>query len=305
LSGSYGATVTSVNGDPVLVEQQTTYWQLERQAKGLLSYPFNRATRVEFTGGYENIGFAAETDSLATLLTTGQVIGSQNSDVKTPSSLNFGTGSAALVYDTSIFGGTSPIWGRRFRLEAGAQSGSFTFTTGLADYRQYFRLPRNLTLAGRVLQYGRYGGGAEDGRLQDLYLGYPALVRGYSVNSFTGADCGASLSENGTCPAFDQLLGSKIAVANAELRVPIIGTLGLVPSRGFPPVELAPFFDAGIAWRSHEVGVFRSESRSPVRSYGASVRANVLGYFVAQISYVNPLDRPTGWRWEFSVLPGF
>jgi Tol biopolymer transport system component len=305
LSGSYGSAVASVNSVPVLLEQQTTFWQLERQAKGVFSYPFNRAMRVEFTGGYENIGFAAETETVASLLSTGQVIGSQKTSVPMPDALNFGTASAALVYDTSVFGGTSPAWGRRFRFEAGTQAGSINLTTALADYRQYFLLPKNLTFAVRALHYGRYGGGAEDSRLQDLYLGYPSLVRGYTVNSFTAADCGASLAQNGTCPAFDRLLGSRIAVANAELRIPILGTLGLVPSRGVPPMELAPFFDAGIAWRTTERGTFGTESRSPARSYGTSLRVNVLGFFVAQLSCVRPMDRPTGWRWEFSVVPGF
>jgi hypothetical protein len=305
VSGSYGSTIVSANGQPVLIEQQTTLWQMERQAKGVLSYPFSRAARIEFTGGYENIGFAAEATTAATALTTGQLIGSQKTDLSTPKALNFGTSSAALVYDTSIFGGTGPVWGKRFRLEAGTQAGSINFVTALADYRHYFRLPRNLTLAGRVLHYGRYGGGAEDSRLQDLSLGYPSLVRGYTTASFTVSDCGSALAKNGTCPAFDQLLGSRIAVGNAEVRVPILGPLGLVPSRGIPPVELAPFFDAGVAWRTTELETFRTQSRSAVRSYGNSLRVNVLGYFVAQLSYVRPMDRPTGWRWEFSILPGF
>ena len=305
ISGSYGSTIVSSNGQPVVIEQQTTLWQMERQAKGVLSYPFSRAARVEFTGGYENIGFAAEATTAATLLTTGEFIGSQKTDLSTPKALNFGTSSAALVYDTSIFGGTGPVWGRRFRLEAGTQAGSINFVTALADYRHYVRLPRNLTLAGRILHYGRYGGGAEDSRLQDLSLGYPSLVRGYTTQSFTVSDCGTSLVQKGTCPAFDQLLGSRIAVGNAELRVPILGPLGLVSSRGIPPVELAPFFDAGVAWRTTELEAFRTQSRSVVRSYGSSLRVNVLGFFVAQLSYVRPMDRPTGWRWEFSVVPGF
>jgi Tol biopolymer transport system component len=305
VSGSYGSTIVSSNGQPVLIEQQTTLWQMERQAKGVLSYPFSRAARVEFTGGYENIGFAAETTVAATVLTTGEFIGSQNVELSAPKALNFATSSAALVYDTSIFGGTGPVWGRRFRFEAGTQTGSITFVTALADYRHYFRLPRNLTLAGRVLHYGRYGGGAEDSRLQDLSLGYPSLVRGYSTESFTLSDCGASLMQKGTCPAFDQLLGSRIAVANAEVRVPVFGPLGLVASRGIPPLELAPFLDTGVAWKTTELEAFRTQSRSAVRSYGTSLRLNVMGFFIAQLSYVRPMDRPTGWRWEFSVMPGF
>jgi outer membrane protein assembly factor BamA len=215
-----------------------------------------------------------------------------------------GTASAALVYDTSLFGGTSPVLGRRYRLEFGSNAGGLSYSTALADYREYVRLPRNLTLAGRVLHFGRYGGGAEDQRLQELYLGYPALIRGYSAESFSSQECGPELELTGACPSFDQLLGSRVAVANAELRIPIIGALGLVPSRGFPPVEFAPFFDAGVAWRKNErLPVFQEGDRSVVKSYGASLRTNVLGFAVFQFSYVRPMDRAKGWHFEFSLPP--
>jgi hypothetical protein len=33
---------------------------------------------------------------------------------------------------------------------------------------------------------------------------------------------------------------------------------------------------------------------------------NLLGFAIAQISFVHPNDRPAkGWMWEFSLLPGF
>jgi hypothetical protein len=305
-TGGYSSAVGTVEGTPVIIEQNTNVWQIERQAAGLLAYPFSRAMRAEFTAGYRNIGFAGEVETALFSPITGEFLGSTTTELDTPSGLHMGAASAALVYDTSIFGGTSPVWGRRFRLEAGGQGGSLNFTTALADYRHYFRLPANFTLAVRGMHFGRYGGGAEDSRLQDLFLGYPALIRGYTAGSFTTTECGAALDADGTCPAFDQLLGSKIAVGNAELRVPILGALGLIPSRGVPPVEVAPFFDTAYAWRQSErIPFFQSNSRDPVRSYGGTLRANVLGFFVAQFSYVNPMDRPKGWHWEFAIVPGF
>ncbi len=49
-----------------------------------------------------------------------------------------------------------------------------------------------------------------------------------------------------------------------------------------------------------------SLSRDPVKSWGGSLRINLLGFAVAQISLVRPLDRPLkNWIWEFSLTPGF
>ena len=83
---------------------------------------------------------------------------------------------------------------------------------------------RPYTFAFRGLYYGRYGSGAQDPRLPTLYLGYPGLVRGYEPGSFESGECGVQL--NGSCPAFDRLSGSRVAVANAELRFPLWGGFG-------------------------------------------------------------------------------
>src|SRR5439155_1083556 len=57
-----------------------------------------------------------------------------------------------------------------------------------------------------------------------------------------------------TCPELDQLSGSRIAVANAELRFPLTRSLilGFLPV-GLPPIEGAIFYDAGIAWYSNSI----------------------------------------------------
>jgi len=303
LSGGYNSTVALVGGRPSLLEESILFWQINREAAALVSYPFNRAKRVEFTGGYRNIAFSAKSELAIFELGTGRLVGLTRRDLPMPPALHMGTASAAFVHDTSIFGGTSPIMGRRYRLEYGAAAGTVNHTHALVDYREYVRLARPLTLATRLLHYGRYGGGAEDYRFQDVFLGYPSLVRGYSAGSFRAQECGQN---SGRCPVFDQLFGSRMAVANAELRIPLFGALGLVRSPGVPPVEIAPFFDAGIAWYGREnLSVLRG-ARKPITSYGASLRLNVLGFAIAQISYVQPQDRPLkSWHWEFALIPGF
>ena len=306
ISGGFAEGLTTVQGEPALVEQDLLTWQIERQFAFIASYPFNRAQRVEFSSGYQNISFAAESQTRAFDLVTGDLLVDQTQDLPTPDALHMAVNSAALVYDTSIFGGVSPVVGQSYRVEADSVNGSLNYGTGLVDYRRYFRIARPFTIAARVLHYGRYGGGAMDPRLQDMFIGYPSLVRGYDPSSFSATECGASLGQNGTCPVFDQLLGSRIAVGNAEARTQLLGPLGVIPSRPLPPAELALFFDAGYAWKSVQQANLIGEKHDPVRSTGVSFRINLLGFAIGQISYVHPLDRPfKKWLWQFSLVPGF
>jgi outer membrane protein assembly factor BamA len=159
-------------------------------------------------------------------------------------------------------------------------------------------------LAFRGMYYGRYGQDAEDGRLPTLFLGYPGLVRGYDSNSFETGECGNQ--PDGSCPAFDRLVGSRLAIANAELRFPLWGGFGGDNFYGPIPVELAFFTDAGVAWgRSQRTG-FTEGDNQPVLSAGVAARINLFGFAVAEIDYVRPFDRPgRGWLWQFSFRPGF
>ena len=306
LSGGFAQGVSTVQGEPAVVEQDILTWQIDRQFSGLAAYPFNRAQRVEFAAGYQNIDFAAETRTRAFSLNTGDLLVDSSTDLPTPNALHMAIGSAALVYDTSIFGGVSPIVGQSYRLELGGSGGTLNYGTALADYRRYLRIAKPLTIAGRVLHFGRYGGGAQDPRLQDLFIGYPSLVRGYDAGSFSSRECGPQLGVTGACPVFDQLLGSRVAVANLETRTPLLGPLGVIPSRPVPPVELAFFYDAGYAWKSVQTANLVGFKPDVVRSTGTSLRFNILGFAVGQLSYVHPLDRPLKkWLWQFSLVPGF
>lgn len=306
MSGGYDRVVTFVSGQPVVVDTSIRYWQIAREISAVFARPFNRAQRVEFSAGYQNVSYDAQGLVQVYSATTGALLLEQTASIPTPPALHMAVSRAALVYDTSIFGGTSPIAGQSYRLEFGTTAGSLNYTSVLADYRRYVRLTRSLTLAGRLMHYGRYGGDAEDDRQQEIFVGYPTLVRGYSAESFSIEECGPDLERTGACPVYDRLFGSRMAVANAELRVPLLGFLGVIPSRSLPPVEGALFYDAGVAWRSGELARLISRPRKPVSSYGATLRFNVLGFFVAQLSYVKPQQRPLkSWFLEFSVTPGF
>ncbi|MFN2570854.1 MAG: BamA/TamA family outer membrane protein [Gemmatimonadales bacterium] len=293
------------------VDGNNTQWQILDRFKttyseltGSVAYPFNRSQRVEFSAGIQRISFAEEIDSLGFNLNSGQAFDTRTQLPTPQPPLNLAGMSAALVHDNSFFGATGPILGSRWRLEADPTFGSLKFVSALADYRKYVMPFRPFTLAGRVLHVGRYGNDGE--RLYPLYLGYPSLVRGYDIGSIDASECGSSSS--GACPIFDQLLGSKILVANAELRFPPFGLLGLGGGYyGFLPVEAGIFYDAGVAWTNAEgTQLFGNGPRKIVRSAGVSFRMNLFGYAIGQMDVVHPFDRPQkNWMLRFSLTEGF
>jgi outer membrane protein assembly factor BamA len=231
--------------------------------------------------------------------------------------MHFVEASVALVGDNSYFGLTSPVAGQRWRGEISPTLGSLQFGTLLADYRRYIFM-RPLTLAFRGMHYGRYGKDSDgldsDGRLllSPINVGYEPLIRGYARESFENSECRAVNPEiQNACPAFDRLEGSRIALANIELRIPLLGVseLGLI---NFPllPLEVSPFFDAGVAWTGDQSPELefsrRTDARVPVFSTGLSARANILGYVILEAYYAYPFQRPDkGWHWGFNLAPGW
>ena len=198
--------------------------------------------------------------------------------------------------------------GQRYRFEVSPTAGSLSYVGILGDFRKYFLPVRPFTFATRILHYGRYGQGGESSRLQPLFLGYPGLVRGYSYGSFDAAECTPTPSDPNACPVFDQLLGSRMVVANAELRFPLFGALGIGSGYyGAFPIEFTVFGDGGLAWDTqHEPSVLGSGTRDPVFSAGAGLRINLLGFAIAELDLVRPFDRPNkGWVWQFELQPGF
>jgi outer membrane protein assembly factor BamA len=213
-----------------------------------------------------------------------------------------GSASAALVYDNSFFGATSPILGTRYRIEADPWIGSLRMVNVNADFRKYIMPIRRVTFAARVAHAGRYGPDAQNSVLFPLFLGYQTLVRGYDYNSFSASECP---STGATCPAFDRLFGSRLLLGNVEVRMPLLGVLGLGSGYyGALPIEAGVFADAGIAWNSDQATSLNH--RQAVTSAGAVMRMNLFGFAVAELDYVKPFQRPQkGWYWELSLAPGF
>jgi hypothetical protein len=279
--------------------------QVNREANVIGAYPFSRASRVEAFAGYRNVIFEQELDTTYYDGVTGQIIDANRQVSRIGDPLNLGEGSLAYVYDNSLFGATSPILGRRARVELGGVGGTLSYMTALGDFREYWMIHRPFTVAARLLHYGRYGVKSTETRLNPIYLGYPGLVRGYDVDTYSVAECG---DVPGKCPAFDNTAGEQVIVANAELRFPLFGIFGGSSYYGPFPIEAAVFYDAGWAWSENE-GIrpkFLGGDRPGVRSYGGALRINVLGFALVEIDYVKPINRPVkGAHWEFSFAPGF
>jgi hypothetical protein len=296
---------TSAQGEPIEIDQTIVYRQTERSASGIVAYPFNRAQRIEVSGGVTQMSFDQIVQTTAFSLYTGRVVVDDTSETSLAPSLTLGTSAAALVSDTANFGATSPVQGQRYRIEAAPTFGSINFTSLLGDYRRYFMPVSFYTLAVRAIHYGRYGNGGEDPRLYPLSLGYPTLVRGYDVNTFDASECVPNATSQ--CPAFDRLLGSRMLVGNVEFRFPLLRPFGASRRMYGPlPVELALFADGGVAWNSGERPSMLGGTRDGVSSAGVTFRVNLAGFAVGQFDVVRPLQRPgKGWIFQFNLTPGF
>ncbi|HEX9942316.1 MAG TPA: BamA/TamA family outer membrane protein [Thermoanaerobaculia bacterium] len=271
-------------------------------------YPFSATQRFEAAVGAAWIGFENELRQVAIVGDT--VIDRSTQDLPAPESLQLFQGSVAFVGDSSYFGFTAPVRGRRYRFEVEPTFGDLEFQSLTADYRRYFFF-RPVTLAMRGLHFGRYGRDAESGRLTPLYIGRPTLVRGYELGDIGLSECTPLPGDSTACPEFDRLVGSKVAVANLELRFPLVGIEGYGLIRGsFLPVDLNFFVDAGTAWTkdiSPDVRFERNTTdRVPVVSAGVSARLLLGGFAVLEFYYAKPFQRPReDWVTGFLIAPGW
>ena len=155
--------------------------------------------------------------------------------------------SSALVYDTSIFGVTSPIRGSRYRLQLDQTSGDLRYGSALADYRTYLMPVRPFTIALRGMYYGRFGPDAENPLLTPVFLGYAELVRGYDYRLVPRR--GVRRSHRRVLPGVRQavrIADGSWPTSNCASR--LWGAFGGDNFYGPLPVEVGVFTDAGAAW---------------------------------------------------------
>ena len=228
------------------------------------------------------------------------------------------TAGLALVGDNSNFGMTAPINGQRFRLGVDRYIGQFDFTGVTADYRKYFWLGKG-ALAFRALHQGRYGGNSGD--IFPLYVGSPWFVRGLQGNDVIDA-----LQASGR--PLQGLIGSKLLVGNAEVRIPFTGPkqLALIKS-GLLLSDLNFFVDAGVAFtdfdqfqgdeftldRNGEILLnevtgepfLARAGAKPIVTAGASLRVNLFGQFIIEPFLAKPLVEGAGWNFGVNFQPGW
>lgn len=274
-------------------------------------YPFSRFSRAELGLHAVNINDATLELETGFDSQSGVFLGQNYNTIEGPS-ISFLQPSLSLVHDNSLFGFVGPFAGSRSRFQVSPAFGTWQFTAGLADYRRYLFL-RPFTLAVRGMMFGRFG---RDAERFPIFLGSTELLRGYTYGSFRNNECIADPGSNSQtgCAELDQLIGSKIAVANVELRFPLTRSLvlGFLPI-GFPPIEAALFYDAGLAWNEGSVVKVNRDPgdnpvlvRAPLRSWGSSIRVNMLGLMILRFDYTKPIDRPLKRSyWTISLGPTF
>jgi hypothetical protein len=283
-----------------------------RQVFGVAMYPLNRFTRFELGARFNNIDRTTITFTRQIDL-NGYSRGFGISDQQNAPGLNYASLNAAYVSDNTLFGYTGPIFGRRYRLQIEPTLGSYRWVEYLADYRRYDPILFNfLTVATRFttsLSVGR------DEERFPKYIGRPEFIRGYDRENYLSGGCTSNvLIDVSECSAV-RLLGSRVALANAELRFPLVRRfeLGLLPI-ALPPLDGLVFYDVGLAWsRGQSISLNRPaegeetlDTRYPLSSYGVGLRLNLFGFAILRWDYAIPLDRQgrKGF-WTWSLGPSF
>ncbi|MGH7679593.1 MAG: hypothetical protein ACRENU_14075 [Gemmatimonadaceae bacterium] len=299
-------------GDPrTKVEEQEITTYIARQLFTSTAYPLNRFTRLEIGGGFNSIT-RRRMFLRRNVLDLTYVSDFVRDSVRTDPSLNYLEAHLAYVSDNTLFGYTGPIMGRRYRFQVSPVVGGLNWIEYLADYRRYDAILFNyLTLATRA--YGSVSVGPDETQFMK-YVARPDFVRGYDRNNLLFLSCPLVGASSVNCSAV-QLLGSRVAVANAELRFPLIRRveLGLLPI-ALPPLEGLFFYDVGMAWSKDKAIYFSrpanydpNQQRYPLSSYGFGLRLNFFNYAVLRWDYAVPLDQLGGRRgfWTWSLWPSF
>ncbi len=166
------------------------------------------------------------------------------------------TNSLSYVYDNSLWSYTGPVDGERYNVSLGYTT-DLTGTTEnffslMLDYRKYFRISKPITLALRSQFFINEGKNP-----RRFFTGGSWSLRGWP---------------------FISIRGTKLLLANAELRFPVINVMKLYfpedISLSFYGIRGAIFFDVGNCWDTSE------EFENIKGSIGAGLRMNLFGFLV-------------------------
>jgi WD40 repeat protein len=312
--GNYTQTPFGSNG--IAEQQQTLERYVIRQAFGQGAYPLNRFDRFELGAQFSSIDRASMFLSQP-VDRFGYGYGTRVDSIRGGGTLNYLSPYVTYVSDNALQGLTGPLYGHRYRTEIRPNlSGDSSWVEYSADLRRYDAILFSfLTFATRF--YGDLSVGPGELRYPK-YIGNPYWIRGYDRESYASADCGtnganATNNSAATCSAV-QLVGSRIVVANAELRFPLVRRfdLGVLPI-ALPPIDGLLFYDAGMAWSGgQKVSLTQPDNydftkqRYPLRSFGYGVRMNLFNIAILRWDYSVPRDgfKNKGY-WLFSIGPSY
>jgi hypothetical protein len=287
-------------GETVVSRELERFRQMHGRLRGFVSYPFSRAQRFELSTGIRHITSARLLRSRVFSSTTRKLIREVESKTSGGQDVTLAETSAALIYDSAVWGPAGPLLGTRSRIEVSPNVGGLSFTSVLFDYRRYMMPIRPYTLATRLQYMARYGRDANDVHLEPHFVGYRNLVRGYDFSSLVG---GCTSTVPNECGVVDRLTGSRSLIANIELRFPLLGVVSRSHTYGRIPLEGVVFADGGLAGGGETA--WRGTRNRLARSVGASVRIAPFG-FIADLGVVRTFDHPSRrWAFLFDFRPGF
>jgi Tol biopolymer transport system component len=200
----------------------------------------------------------------------------------------------AYVGDNTNFGITGPLDGYRYRFQVGnmyskrPKRPNVNVINTIVDYRNYY-YQNPFSFGVRILHYARYGEGAN--ALYPLYIGDHYYVRGYSYNSYNEAQRYDPNFLN-----LNSMVGSKMGVINAEVRLPLSGPerLTYIQSKYFF-TTLVGFVDGGFATTGYDKLTFSwdpaNDNSSPIFSTGLALRINLFNYAVLEPYAAIPFQR--------------
>ncbi len=265
-------------------------------------YPFSKKIRVEAGGYLTRYGYRV--DLIKNFYVNGLYSFRKDERGDAPDPLWIQKVYTAFVGDDVDYGVTSPLDGYRFRLQIDQSFTDIQQFTTLVDLRRYF-YTNPLSLGFRLFHYARYGQDANS--LYPLYLGDNYFIRGYSYSSFNQ---NYSVDENSFNP--NSIAGSKMALFNAEVRLPFSGPERLsVIKSNYLYSDLVLFADGGFATEDYDnlnwgwQPDFSTEQNQNVSnvvfSAGLAWRINLFGYAILEPYVARPFQR-TDKTWVFGLF---
>ena len=275
------------------IDETIIFRQTEQSAAGVVAYPFNRAQRVEFQGGVSRSRSTRSSRRRPTRCGPAQLLCDDTQETSLADAADPGDASAALVFDTSNFGATSPVQGQRYRLEAAPTFGDLNFTSLLADYRRYFMPAPFYTLAdARACTTGATAAAARTAGSSRCTSAIRISCAATTSNTFEADECVPTRPVS--APPSIGWWAAACWSATSSSGSRCCGRSALAGMYGPVPVEVAFFADGGVAWnRGDDAGsssAVRSTGRR--RSAGVAFRVNLLGFAVGEFDFAHPFQRP-------------